>query len=52
MKSNNMFSKKYPEKDGIRVYTKIRTWSEERKNEYVMRKWEPINKTAEEISNV
>ena len=46
-----MFSQKYPERDGRRVYTKIKTWSEERKAEYKMRKWEPINKTAEEIED-
>ena len=43
--------KKYPERDGIRVYTKIKSWSDERKKEYKLRKWEPINQTSEEILN-
>lgn len=30
-------------------YTKIKTWSKARKMEYKMRKWEPINNTAEAI---
>ena len=38
-----MFSKKYLEKDGIRVYTKIKSWSDERKKEYKLRKWEGVN---------
>lgn len=44
-----MFSIKYPERDGRRVYTKIKSWSDERRKEYKLRKWEPINKTAEEM---
>ena len=44
-----MFSQKYPEKDGAKVYTKINDWSHERKEEYKLRKWEPINKTSEGI---
>ena len=44
-----MFLKKYPEKDGRRVYTPIKTWSEERTDEYQMRRWEAINKTSEEM---
>lgn len=34
---------KYPEKDGIIVYTPIKTYSKERKAEYDMREWENIN---------
>ena len=30
-------------------YTKIKTWSKARKMEYKMRKWEPINNTAEAV---
>lgn len=30
-------------------YTKIKTWSKARKMEYKMRKWEPINSTAEVV---
>ena len=33
----------------VGFYTPIRTWSKERTNEYNMRRWEMINKTAEEI---
>ncbi len=46
-----MSSLKYPERDGRRVYTKIKSWSDERKKEYKLRKWEPINKTTEDIIN-
>ena len=35
----------YPEKDGIIVYTPIKTWSKERKAEYKMRQWEDLNGT-------
>ena len=38
-----MFFLKYPERDGRRVYTKINTWSSDRKAEYKLREWEPIN---------
>ena len=34
----------------VGFYTKIQTWSNERKKEYKMREWEGINKTAGEIS--
>ena len=44
-----MFIPKYPEKDGIRVYTPIQTWSNERKKEYKMRRWEGVNKPSGEI---
>ena len=33
----------------VGFYTKIKTWSEPRKKEFKMRRWEGINKTAEEI---
>ena len=33
----------------VGFYTKIKTWSSERKNEYKLRKWEPINNTSKEI---
>ena len=33
----------------VGFYTKIKSWSDERKNEYKLRKWEEINKTAEKI---
>lgn len=33
----------------VGFYTPIRTWSKERKAEYKMRKWAPINKEAEAI---
>ena len=35
----------------VGFYTKIKSWSDERKNEYKLRKWEPINETSEEILN-
>lgn len=44
-----MYFQKYPEKDGIRVYTPIKTWSSDRTQEYKMRRWEAINETAEDI---
>ena len=34
----------------VGFYTPIKTWSRERKQEYGMRRWEAINKTAEEIN--
>lgn len=34
----------------VGFYTKTRTWSKERTNEYHMRKWESINSTAEEFN--
>ena len=34
----------------VGFYTPIKTWSKERKQEYGMRRWEAINKTAEEIN--
>lgn len=34
---------KYPERDGIIVYTPIKTWSKERKAEYKLREWEKVN---------
>lgn len=34
---------KYPEKDGIIVYTPIKTYSKERKAEFKMRKWMDVN---------
>ena len=33
----------------VGFYTKIKTWSEDRKKEFKLRRWEPINKTAEGI---
>ena len=33
----------------VGFYTKIKSWSDERKKEYKLRKWEPINKTSQEI---
>ena len=33
----------------VGFYTKIKTWSSERKKEYKMRRWEEMNKTAEKI---
>ena len=45
-----MLYQKYPERDGITVYTPIKTWSKERSEEYKLRKWEPINKTAKEVA--
>ena len=33
----------------VGFYTKIKTWSEPRKKEFKMRRWEGINKTAEDI---
>lgn len=33
----------------VGFYTKIKTWSNERKQEYKMREWESMNQTAEEI---
>ena len=33
----------------VGFYTKIKSWSDERKNEYKLRKWEEINETAEKI---
>ena len=35
----------------VGFYTKIKSWSDERKKEYKLRKWEPINTTSEEIVN-
>lgn len=35
----------------VGFYTKIKSWSDERKKEYKLRKWEPINTTSEEIIN-
>lgn len=35
----------------VGFYTKIKSWSDERKKEYKLRKWEPINATSEEIAN-
>ena len=35
----------------VGFYTKIKSWSDERKKEYKLRKWEPINATSEEITN-
>lgn len=35
----------------VGFYTKIKSWSDERKKEYKLRKWEPINSTAKEITN-
>lgn len=40
---------KYHESDGIRVYTPIKSWSEERTEEYKLRRWEKINETSEQI---
>lgn len=34
----------------VGFYTKIRTWSEERKDEYKLRRWENINETADKIA--
>ena len=33
----------------VGFYTRIKTWSDERKQEYKMRKWESINQSAKEI---
>lgn len=33
----------------VGFYTPIKTWSKERTNEYRMRRWEPINKTSENV---
>lgn len=33
----------------VGFYTKIKTWSHERKDEYKLREWEPINNTSMEI---
>lgn len=38
-----MYMLKYPEKDGIIVYTPIKTWSKARKEEYTLREWEHLN---------
>ena len=35
----------------VGFYTKIKSWSDERKKEYKLRKWEPINATSKEIAN-
>ena len=35
----------------VGFYTKIKSWSDERKKEYKLRKWEMINNTSEEILN-
>ena len=34
----------------VGFYTKIKSWSAERKDEYKLRKWEGINKTAEDMA--
>jgi len=34
---------KYPEKDGIIVYTPTRTYSKTRKAEYELREWMPLD---------
>ena len=34
----------------VGFYTKIKSWSDERKKEYKLRKWEPINETAEDLT--
>lgn len=34
---------KYRETEGRKVYTPIKTWSKERKEEFKMRQWEHIN---------
>lgn len=33
----------------VGFYTKIKSWSDERKKEYKLRKWEPINETSEDM---
>ena len=33
----------------VGFYTPIKTWSHERKDEYKLREWEPINNTAEKV---
>jgi len=33
----------------VGFYTPVKTWTKERKKEYSMRRWEPINKSAEAI---
>ena len=33
----------------VGFYTPVKTWSKERKKEYGMRRWEPINRSAEDI---
>lgn len=35
----------------VGFYTKIKSWSNERKKEYKLREWEKINKTSEELFN-
>lgn len=35
----------------VGFYTKIKSWSDERKKEYKLRKWEPINETTGELLN-
>jgi len=44
-----MYYPKYRESDGIKVYTRVSTWSSERADEYKLRRWEEINATAEKI---
>ena len=34
----------------VGFYTKTKTWSRERTNEYHMRKWEDANSTVEEVN--
>ena len=34
----------------VGFFTKVKTWSDERKKEYKMRKWEPMNETIKEIT--
>lgn len=40
-----MYIKKYHESDGKKVYTPVKTWSKERKEEYKLRQWEKIDET-------
>lgn len=47
MKQNSISIIKYPEKDGIIVYTPTATWSSERKEEGKLREWMPLNDKGE-----
>ena len=39
---------KYPERDGIIVYTPTKTYSKERKAEFKLREWMPLNEKGED----
>lgn len=38
-----MFTTKYSEMSGIKVYTPVKTYSKERKAEFRLRRWENVN---------